>query len=72
MLFGALIDSGSRASLFGGYLHRCSLDGACCRCDVALGRRGRAQAARRGRAAAGFQGLMEFPGAMSPPSITCA
>ena len=57
MLFGALIDSGSRASLFGGYLHRRALDGAGGGRDVALGRGSRAQAARRGGAAARFQGL---------------
>ena len=80
MLFGALIDTGSRTSLFGGYLHRCGADGACGRRDVALGRRGRAQAARRGRAAAGFQGLnsrtpmfrITSARCRHPPSITCA
>ena len=52
MLFGALIDTGSRTSLFGGYLLGAVLMMLRGRRDVALGRGGRAQAARsrsRGR-----------------------
>ena len=51
-LFGALIDTGSRTSVFGGYLLGAVLmvRGGTDRC--ALGRCGRTQAARSGRAAA--------------------
>ena len=72
LLFGALIDTGSRTSLFGGYLLGAALMIAAAGDHVALGRRGRAQAARAGRAAARVYGLMRSPGAISPPAITCA
>ena len=72
LLFGALIDTGSRMSLFGGYLLGAVLMIAGRRRHVALGRGGRAQAARAGRAAAGVYGLIASPAAISPPAITCA
>ena len=60
-LFGALIDTGSRTSVFGGYLLGAVLMIAAAGVDVALGRRGRAQAAGAGRAAAGVYGLEPCP-----------
>ena len=48
-LFGALIDTGSRRSVFGGYLFGAVLMIAAGFVACALGRRRRAQAARSGR-----------------------
>ena len=61
LLFGALIDTGSRTSLFGGYLLGAALMVLAAGDDVALGRGGRAQAAGGGRAAAGVYGLSVIP-----------
>ncbi len=72
MLFGALIDTGSRTSLFGGYLLGAVLMVLAAADHVALGCRRRAQAAGAGGAAARFHGLIVSPGAMSPGAVTCA
>ena len=60
LLFGALIDTGSRTSVFGGYLLGAVLMMRGRR-HVALGRGRRAQAARAGGAAAGVYGLEPCP-----------
>ena len=72
LLFGALIDTGSRTSLFGGYLLGAVLMVLAAAVMWRWGHRRRTQAAGAGRAAARVYGLMASPTAISPPAITCA
>jgi len=58
-LLGALIDTGSRASVAAGYLYWRGADGRCCLRGVALGHCRRAPSARRNLAAARLRRLID-------------
>ena len=72
LLFGALIDTGSRTSLFGGYLLGAVLMVAAAAIMWRWGVAAERKPLEAGRAAARVYGLIVSPGAISPPAITCA